>query len=129
MFNGYGSTEAGIVSGGVCGENLGLISCRTKVKVLNWKAIYILFGKLNFQYNSTLIVKTNVFHWFQIVNVDTGGICKPGELGEICISSPFMMMEYLERPEANKEVFLGDGFLRTGDLAVYDDSVFLYWSD
>ena len=32
-----------------------------------------------------------------------------------------MMMEYLERPEATKEVFFGDGFLRTGDLGVYDD--------
>jgi len=31
------------------------------------------------------------------------------------------MMEYLERPEENKRVFLDDGFIRTGDLGVYDD--------
>ena len=32
-----------------------------------------------------------------------------------------MMMEYLERPEANKEIFLPDGFLRTGDLGIYNN--------
>ena len=31
------------------------------------------------------------------------------------------MMEYLERPEENNMVFLEDGFIRTGDLGVYDD--------
>ncbi len=30
------------------------------------------------------------------------------------------MMEYLERPEANKEILLSDGFLRTGDLGIYN---------
>ena len=48
-------------------------------------------------------------------------ICKPGELGEICVNSPHTMMEYLERPEENKQCFLEDGFIRTGDLGVYDD--------
>ena len=48
-------------------------------------------------------------------------ICKPGELGEICINSPYTMTEYLERPAENKECFLEDGFLRTGDLGVYTE--------
>ena len=31
------------------------------------------------------------------------------------------MTEYLERPAENKECFLEDGFLRTGDLGVYNE--------
>ena len=41
-------------------------------------------------------------------------------MGEICVKSPYHMSEYLERPESNKECFLEDGFMRTGDLGVYD---------
>ena len=48
-------------------------------------------------------------------------ICKPGELGEICINSPYTMAEYLERPAETKECFLEDAFIRTGDLGVYDE--------
>ena len=53
--------------------------------------------------------------------MDTGEICRPGELGEICVKSPFAMTEYLCRPEATKQTFLDDGFLRTGDLGLYDE--------
>ena len=42
-------------------------------------------------------------------------------MGEICIHSPFRMIGYLDRPEANKEVFLVDGFIRSGDLGTYDE--------
>ena len=30
------------------------------------------------------------------------------------------MSEYLERPDDTKECFLEDGFIRTGDLGLYD---------
>ena len=53
--------------------------------------------------------------------MDTGSICQPGKLGEICVSSPFTMKEYLERPEENKECFIDNGFLRTGDLGFYNE--------
>jgi len=48
-------------------------------------------------------------------------VCKPGELGEICIGSPCTMKEYLERPDETKECFLDDGFIRTGDLGFYTE--------
>ena len=47
-------------------------------------------------------------------------MCGIGETGEISVKSPYHMSEYLERPESNKEVFLEDGFIRTGDLGVCD---------
>ena len=31
------------------------------------------------------------------------------------------MVEYLERPEETKEIFLEDGFMRTGDLGLYNE--------
>ena len=42
-------------------------------------------------------------------------------MGEICVGSPWTMKEYLGRPEDNKECFIGDGFLRTGDLGFYSE--------
>jgi len=44
-----------------------------------------------------------------------------GEPGELCISGPQVMMGYLNRPEATAETILPDGFLRSGDLARYDE--------
>lgn len=40
-----------------------------------------------------------------------------GERGEICIKGPQVMAGYWQRPDATKEVFVGD-FLRTGDVAI-----------
>ena len=57
----------------------------------------------------------------QIIDPNTGTICKPGEQGEICVSSPYTMKEYLERPEENKEIYLDDGFMRSGDLGMYNE--------
>ena len=57
----------------------------------------------------------------KIIDANTKRVCKPGELGEICIASPFTMKEYLERPEETKECFLEDGFMRTGDLGFYNE--------
>ena len=31
------------------------------------------------------------------------------------------MKEYLERPEETKEIYLDDGFMRSGDLGMYND--------
>ena len=38
----------------------------------------------------------------------------------MCVSSPYTMYEYLERPEENKKGFMNDGFIRTGDLGKYN---------
>ena len=56
----------------------------------------------------------------QIRNLETGEPCKSGEVGEICVKSPYTMSEYLERPDSTKECFGEDGFMRTGDMGKYD---------
>ena len=55
-----------------------------------------------------------------MLDIDSGEVCASGKVGEICVKSPYTMSEYLERPELNQKCFLKDGFIRTGDLGVYD---------
>ncbi len=44
-----------------------------------------------------------------------------GERGELCIRGPQVMKGYFNRPEETAHVFMADGFLRTGDVAVMDE--------
>ena len=44
-----------------------------------------------------------------------------GEVGEVCIRSPAVMIGYLNNPEANEAAFFEDGWFRTGDVGMIDD--------
>ena len=46
-----------------------------------------------------------------------GKLVAKGEAGEIQVKSDMNMLGYWQRPEATKEAFTRDGWLRTGDLA------------
>jgi feruloyl-CoA synthase len=53
----------------------------------------------------------------------------PGETGEIWLKSPCVMTGYFNDPGATKEVFEGDGWYKSGDVARLDDDGYLYIVD
>jgi long-chain acyl-CoA synthetase len=50
---------------------------------------------------------------------------KIGEPGEVCARGPQVMNGYWQKPEANAVAFTADGYFRTGDIGVFDESGFL----
>lgn len=52
---------------------------------------------------------------------DAGVDVPLGERGELCIRGPQVMKGYYNQPEETANVFMPDGFLRTGDIAVMDN--------
>ncbi|MFC4111296.1 class I adenylate-forming enzyme family protein [Nonomuraea zeae] len=52
----------------------------------------------------------------------------PGEVGELCVRGPNVIMGYWNKPEATAQTFVG-GWLHTGDLAKIDDEGFVYIVD
>ncbi|MEU6724315.1 class I adenylate-forming enzyme family protein [Nonomuraea wenchangensis] len=58
----------------------------------------------------------------------TGEQLAPGEVGELCIRGPNVILGYWNKPEATAETFV-DGWVHTGDLAKIDEDGFVYIVD
>jgi feruloyl-CoA synthase len=58
-----------------------------------------------------------------------GRLCGPGDVGEIHLRSPAMMLGYLDDPEATAEAIDAEGWYRSGDLARLDEDGYMFIVD
>lgn len=56
---------------------------------------------------------------------DNGTPLRSGEEGEVVVTGPGLFVGYLGQHEENKKAFLENGFFKTGDLGIFDDSQYL----
>ena len=62
--------------------------------------------------------------------VDDAGNPQPiGQVGEICVRGPQVMLGYFNRPDETAKVMLPQGWLRTGDIGRMDERGFVYIED
>lgn len=66
----------------------------------------------------------NFYVQTKIIN-QSGQICQPNEVGELCLSGPMMMTGYWNNTKATSETII-DGWLYTGDLVKCDTQGFFY---
>jgi fatty-acyl-CoA synthase len=59
---------------------------------------------------------------------ETGELHPPRETGELEVRGPNIMVGYIGNPEAEKENFTDDGYVRTGDLGYLAEYGFVYLS-
>ncbi|MDR1775876.1 MAG: AMP-binding protein [Actinomycetes bacterium] len=57
----------------------------------------------------------------RVIDPETGKICGPGEVGELCCRGYQVMKGYYKMPQATAEAIDADGFLHSGDLGWYDE--------
>ena len=56
----------------------------------------------------------------RIIDPESGRICGPGEIGEVCCKGYNVMKGYYKMPEATAQAIDADGFLHSGDLGSFD---------
>ncbi|VDN26343.1 unnamed protein product [Cylicostephanus goldi] len=64
----------------------------------------------------------------KIVDPDTGDMKGRGEVGEICVRGPTVMLGYHRKPEMTQHC-IRDGWMHTGDLGYVDDKGYLFIVD
>ncbi len=65
----------------------------------------------------------------KLVDPETGNEVDIGVPGEICVRGPQVMKGYYKKPEETENAIDSDGFMHTGDVAVFDDQGYLYIVD
>lgn len=60
---------------------------------------------------------------------ENGKSLGPNEAGELIIKGPQVMMGYLDEPEQTNKCLSSSGWLRTGDLAYYDEDGYFFITD
>jgi long-chain acyl-CoA synthetase len=57
-----------------------------------------------------------------VIRDENGKDVPPGESGEICIRGPQVMAGYWQRPEETANVMTADGFFKSGDVGIMDET-------
>lgn len=69
--------------------------------------------------------------YYMICKPGTTDACEYGEMGEICLRGPSVMVGYLDKPEENASTLIthpdGNVWLHTGDLGHMDEEGFIYF--
>ncbi|MCV2867884.1 AMP-binding protein [Defluviimonas sp. WL0002] len=65
----------------------------------------------------------------RIVDPETGSDLGVGEVGELWVRGPQVMKGYLNNAEATAATLVPGGWLRTGDIAAYDEDGYLFIHD
>ena len=60
-----------------------------------------------------------------IVVDEQGNVLPQGEKGELWVRGPQVMLGYLDKPEANREVLTQEGWLKTGDYVQIDEEGYI----
>ncbi|MEW5914001.1 MAG: AMP-binding protein [Thermodesulfobacteriota bacterium] len=62
----------------------------------------------------------------KIIDPESGQDLPTGQNGEVCLRGPQVTLGYLNQPEETAQVYLADGWLRTGDLGHLDPDGYLF---
>ncbi|KAF3335956.1 4-coumarate--CoA ligase-like 6 [Carex littledalei] len=65
----------------------------------------------------------------KIIDLENGNCLPPGSHGELLLRGPAIMKGYLNNEKATSETIVDGGWLRTGDLAHFDNEGYLYILD
>uniref|UniRef100_A0A1J3F3W2 4-coumarate--CoA ligase n=1 Tax=Noccaea caerulescens TaxID=107243 RepID=A0A1J3F3W2_NOCCA len=65
----------------------------------------------------------------KVVDWSSGSFLPPGNRGELWIQGPGVMKGYLNNPEATQMTLVEDSWLRTGDIAYFDEDGYLFIVD
>ncbi|MDD6047520.1 MAG: AMP-binding protein, partial [bacterium] len=68
------------------------------------------------------------YHWEAKIVDENGSEVREGDIGELIVRGPGVMLCYYKNPEATAEI-LKDGWLYTGDMARMDEDGFIYLVD
>ena len=110
----------------LCEVSYGLAESHTYDTIANAFFIENLDVERSERYNGVFCGIPSPKTFIKIVDPETGKILPPGEVGEIMLKSPAMAKSYFSKPKG-APLPLIDGWMRTGDIGMYDEDGFIYY--